>query len=143
MIERELDIAMRNGWIAPYPDEVLEAKAKPRANMNNPLSRMARAEEVTGFNRWVEMGVGAAGAGRPDALDRVNFDDGMVNAAEVLGVRPTSIYSDEELADRRAQQQQQQGAQQEAQMAPDLAKAGLDLARTREIASKIGEGGGL
>jgi hypothetical protein len=66
--------------------------------MTNPLSRMARAEEVTGFSRWVEMGIQAAGAGRPDALDRVNFDDGMVNAADVLGVRPTSVYSDDELA---------------------------------------------
>jgi hypothetical protein len=111
--------------------------------MTNPLSRMARAEEVTGFNRWVEMGIQAAGAGRPDALDRVNFDDGMVNAADVLGVRATSVYSDDELAQARQAKQDRQDAAQQAQMAPDMSEAALNMAKAREISNKIGEGGGL
>jgi hypothetical protein len=56
MVERELDIMMRAGAIEPFPPEVLEAKAKPRVNMTNPLSRMARAEEVTGFTRLPRSG---------------------------------------------------------------------------------------
>ena len=142
-IERELDIMMNARAIDDLPPEVLEAGARPIIQMTNPLSRMARAEEVTGFNRWVEMGLQAAGAGRPDALDRVNFDDGMVNAAEVLGVRPTSIYSDDELAANRQAKQDRQDAAQEAEMAPQLSEAALNAARAREISARIGEGGGI
>jgi hypothetical protein len=142
-IERELDIMMNAKAIDDLPPEVLEAGAKPIIQMTNPLSRMARAEEVSGFNRWVEMGSQAAAAGRRDALDRINFDDGMVNAAEVLGVRPTSVYSDEELAAQRQANQDRTDAAQEAQMAPDMSQAALNMARTREIAAKLGEGGGL
>jgi hypothetical protein len=143
-IERELDIMMNApGAIDDLPPEVREAGARPAVQMTNPLSRMARAEEVTGFSRWVEMGIQAAGAGRPDALDRVNFDDGMVNAADVLGVRPTSVYSDDELAEQRAAKQEAQGAAQQAEMAPQLSKAALDMAKARQISNDLGEGGGL
>jgi hypothetical protein len=143
MVNRELDILLRAGDIAPFPDEVREAKAMPRVNMTNPLSRMARAEEVTGFTRLVEIGIQAAGAGRQDALDRVNFDEGMKVSAEVLGVRPSLIYSDDELAAMRSAKSEQQGAAQQAEMAPQLSEAALNMARTREIADKLGEGGGL
>jgi hypothetical protein len=142
-VERELDILMRARVIDPFPPEVTEAGAKPRAYMTNPLSRMARAEEVTGFTRLVEIGIQAAGAGRPDALDRVNFDEGMKVSAEVLGVRPSLTYSDDELAQRRQAQQEAKDSQSVAEAAPGLSQAALNLAKTREIADKLGEGGGL
>jgi hypothetical protein len=143
MVERELDIMMRAGAIEPFPPEVIEAKAKPRVRMTNPLSRMARAEEVTGFTRLAEIGFQAAGAGRPDALDRLNFDDGMVAAGEVLGVRPSLLYSDDELAQRRqAKQDAQEGAQQ-AELAPKMADAALSAARANEIAQNLAGGGGV
>jgi hypothetical protein len=65
--------------------------------MTNPLSRMAKADEVTGFTRLVEIGIQAAGAGATRALKRINFDKGMVAAADVLGVPPSLLYSDEEM----------------------------------------------
>lgn len=143
MVERELDIMLRAGAIEPFPSEVIEAKARPRVNMTNPLSRMARAEEVTGFTRLAEIGFQAAGAGRPDALDRLNFDDGMVAAGEVLGVRPSLLYSDDELAQRRqAQNDAKEGAQQ-AELAPKMADAALSAARANEIAQNLQNGGGV
>jgi hypothetical protein len=143
MIERELDILMRAGAIAPLPPEAREAGARPRIIMTNPLSRMARAEEVTGFTRLTEIGIQAASAGRQDALDRINFDEGMKVSADVLGVRPSMIYSDDELAERRSQQQQQQEGAAVAEAAPQLAGAAKDLASANEIAARLQEGGGL
>jgi hypothetical protein len=143
MVGRELDLLMRAGKIAPFPDEVREAKAKPCVNMTNPLSRMARAEEVTGFTRLVEIGIQAAGAGRQDALDRINFDEGMKVSAEVLGVRPSLVYSDDELAAIRQEKASQTQQAQVAQAAPGLSQAALNMAKTRQIASDLGEGGGL
>jgi hypothetical protein len=143
MIERELDILMRAGAIVPVPPEALEAGARPRVNMTNPLSRMARAEEVTGFTRLTEIGIQVASAGRPDALDRINFDEGMKVSADVLGVRPSLMYSDEELADRRQQQAARQEGADVAQAAPQLAGAAKDLASANEIAQRLAGGGGL
>jgi hypothetical protein len=91
LVERVLDILMRAGQIAPMPPEMLEAGAYPLVYMKNPLARMARAGEAAAWTRWVEIGVQAAGAGRPEALDRVDFDKGMVGVGEVLGVRPSWI----------------------------------------------------
>jgi hypothetical protein len=142
-VERELDILMRAGAIPPFPPEVTEAGVRPRAYMTNPLSRMARADEVTGFTRLVEIGVQAAGAGHQEALDRINFDEGMKVAGDVLGVRPSMLYSDDELEARRQSKQQQQEGETVAEAAPGLSQAALNLAKTREIAAKLGEGGGL
>jgi hypothetical protein len=76
MVERELDIMMRAGAIPPFPPEVLEAGAAPIVNMTNPLSRMAKADEVTGFTRLVEIGIQAAGAGAPTGAQADQFRQG-------------------------------------------------------------------
>jgi hypothetical protein len=133
MGERELDILIRAGQIPPMPPVMTEAGARPLIVMTNPLARMARAGEAAAFTRWVEVAVQAAGAGRPDALDRINFDDGMVNTAEVLGVRPSSILSDEELTELRRARAAKEEAAQAGEVAPKVAGAALDLARAEEI----------
>jgi hypothetical protein len=136
LVERVLDILMRAGQIAPMPPEMTEANARPLVYMKNPLARMARAGEAAAFTRWVEIGVQAAGAGRPEALDRVNFDGGMVGVGEVLGVRPSWIVSDDELAALRAQREQKEQAAALAQVVPDAAGAALSLAKANQIGDR-------
>jgi hypothetical protein len=143
MVERELDLLMRAGQIDPMPPEMEEAGARPIVVMTNPLARMARAGEASAFTRWVEIGVQAAGAGRPDALDRINFDAGMVGVGEVLGVRPSWIMTDDELAEVRAQRAQAEEAKNMAEVAPKAAGAALDLARANEIGAQLAMGGGM
>jgi len=141
--ERELDILMRADQIDPLPPEVLEAGARPIFVMNNPAARMAKAETVGAFTRWVEIGVQAAAAGAPQALDRVNWDQGMQDVGETLGVLPTHINTDEEVAAIREGRQQQQDAQNVAEVAPKIAGASLDLARANDLAASLGGGGGM
>lgn len=143
MIERELDIALRARQIDPYPPEVIEAGARPVVEMDNPLSRMARAEEASGFTRWAEIGVQAASAGAPEALDRINWDRGMQVTAEVLGVRPSCVNTDDEVAAIRARREEQRQAEQAAAVMPAAAGAALDLAKSNEIAAQLAAGGGL
>lgn len=138
--ERELDILMRAGQVPPMPPVMMEAGARPIIYMTNPLARMARAGEAAAFARWVEMGVQAASAGRPDALDRINFDDGMVNAAEVLGVRPSSVLSDDDLAELRRQRAAKEAAAQAGEVAPQVADAALSLAKANQISGGAGMG---
>ncbi len=143
MVERELDIMLRAGAIEPMPPEVLEAGMKPTAQMTNPLARMAKADEVTGFTRLVEIAIQAAGAGNQRALRRINFDEGIKLSAEVLNVPPSVIYSDEEMAEQDAAEQEEKAAAMVSQVAPAAAGAALDLAKANEIAANLGEGGGL
>ncbi|HEV2747621.1 MAG TPA: portal protein [Allosphingosinicella sp.] len=133
MVERELDILMRAGQIDPMPPEMLEAGARPLVVMTNPLAKMARAQEASAFTRWVEIGVQAASAGRPDALDRVNFDKGMPDVGEVLGVRPSWVLSDDELVELRRARAAKEEADALGTVAPKVAGAALDLARANEI----------
>jgi head-to-tail connecting protein len=142
-IERELDILMRAGQIEPMPPEMEEAGARPLVVMTNPLARMARAQEASAFTRWVEIGVQAAAAGAPQALDRINWDEGMAGVGDVLGVRPSWILSDDELAEIRRDRAAKEEAAAVASVVPDVAKASLDLAKANQVASALGAGGGL
>jgi hypothetical protein len=143
MIERELEIMMRAGAIDPLPEEVKEAGGRPRVIMTNLLSRMARAEEVTGFTRTAELAVQAASAGASEALEIINWQEGLRQSADVLGARPSTIYSPEEVEARRAAREEKEAAAMGAEAAPKVAAAALDLARANEIAAGLAEGGGL
>lgn len=143
LVARELDILMRSGSLPPLPEEAKEAGDRPRVHMTNPLARMARAEEVSGFTRLVEIGIQAATAGAPQALKVINFERGMRDTAEVLGVRPSHLYSPEEIAAQQAAEQEEKAAMMAAEVAPKAGKAALDLARANEIAANLGQGGGL
>jgi hypothetical protein len=142
-VERELDIMMRAGAIDPFPPEVLEAGATPVVQMTNPLSRMAKADEVSGFTRLVEIGIQAAGAGAPRALKRINFDKGMVLSGDVLGVPPDLLYSDEEMAEQDQADAAKEAVAMAGQVAPQIAGAALDTAKAQQIAEGLGQGGGL
>jgi hypothetical protein len=91
-IERELEIMMNvPGADRALPPEVIEAGLKPSRIMTNPLSRMARAEEVSGFTRTAELAIQLASAGAEEALDIINWEEGIRDTADVLGARPTHI----------------------------------------------------
>lgn len=143
MVERVGDILMRAGQIAPMPPEMTEAGAVPLVYMKNPLVRMARAGEAAGFTRLVEIGVQIASAGHPEALDRIDFDKGMLGVADVLGVRPSWMLSDDELAALRQQREADKQAAAMGEVAPKVAGAALDLAKANQLASQFGGGGGL
>lgn len=142
-VDRELEIMMRAGAILPFPPEVIEAGASVSVNMTNPLSRMAKADEVTAFTRLVELGIQAAGAGAPRALKRINFDTGMTLAGEVLGVPARLLYSDDEMKAQDEADAEKEAIATAGQVAPQIAGAALDTAKANEIAQRLDMGGGL
>lgn len=133
--ERELDVLLEAGQIDDMPPVMIEAGARPIVVMTNPLARMARSGEAAGWSRLVEVVVQAASAGRPDALDRLNFDEAIPGVAQVLGVRSSWIHTDEELAELRRARAEKEQAAQTAEVVPDVAGAALDLARANQIAA--------
>lgn len=131
--ERELDILIRAGQIDPMPPEMIEAGAKLRVVMENPLARMARAEEAGGFARWLEMAVQLAPFDQ-GVIDVVNTDAAMRGVGEVLGVRPSWINSPDEVAAKRAQREYAAQQQAAIQAVPAAAGAALDLAKAGQLA---------
>jgi hypothetical protein len=134
MIERELDIAMRAGWIEPPPAVVYEAGGGSMAlvNFENPLARMARAEEAAGLVRWIEAMTPMQQVA-PEVFDWIDTDEAPRGLAEVLGVRPSWVATPEAVAaKRKAREQQQEGAEAVAGVG-EVAGAYLDMAKANAL----------
>lgn len=133
MVERELELLMSAGQIPPMPPEMVEAGARLRLVMSNPIERMARAEEAGGFARWAEMAVQLA-AFDEGVIDVVDTENAMRGLAEVLGVRPSWINSPEKVAERRAAREEAKQQQTVLDAVPGAAGAALDLAKANDLA---------
>lgn len=127
MIDRELDLALRAGQIDPLPPEVLEARSWPKVEFDNPLSKMARAQEAAGLTRLIETLAPMAQAD-PAVFDVIDTDAAAIGVADVLGVRPSWLRTPEQIAQVRQQRAQQQQEQQGVQDLATAAGAYKDLA---------------
>jgi hypothetical protein len=133
--QRDLDLALRAGQIDPFPPEVLEAGAYPIIEYENPLSRMARAEEAAGFTRWIET---MAPMAQLDSgvFDHVNTDAAAPGLADVLGVRPSWISTPDEVATKRKARADAQAEQSGVDQLATAAGAFKDLASANATAQQ-------
>jgi hypothetical protein len=125
--QRDLDLAMRAGQVEPFPEEVLEAGAYPQIGYENPLSRMARAEEAAGLTRLIETLAPMANVD-PGVFDVIDVDKAAPGVADVLGVRPSWIRTPDEIAERRRARSDQAAAAQGVEELATAASAFKDLA---------------
>lgn len=130
--QRDLDLAMRAGQVEPFPDVVLEAGAYPLIEYENPLTRMARAEEATGLTRWFEALTPMAQID-PGVFDHIDTDEAAPGLGQVLGVRPSWIATPEKVAAKRKARSDQQAAQSAPADLGDVAGAYLDVAKANQI----------
>ena len=130
--QRDLELALRAGQVAPMPDVVQEAGGWPTIFYENPLSRMARAGEGAGFTRWIEAMAPMAQLD-PGVFDHIDTDAAAPGLADVLGVRPSWISKPEQVAAKR---KARADAETEAQTAEQLGQASsayLDIAKANQI----------
>ncbi|WEK43637.1 MAG: portal protein [Candidatus Sphingomonas colombiensis] len=132
--QRDLDLAMRAGQVEPFPDVVIEAGAHPLIEYENPLTRMARAEEAAGLTRWIEAMTPLAQTDGGAVFDHIDTDQAATGLADVLGVRPSWIATPDKVAAKRKAREDQQAAQAGSQQISDIAGAYLDTARANQIA---------
>jgi hypothetical protein len=129
LIERELDVLSREGMLPQMPPELLEAAGEYTVMYDSPLSRSMRAEEASGFMRWLETSLNVAAQTQdPSALDWVDFDSAQPELADILAVPNRWVATPELVAERRQGRQQQGQQQQLVQSLPGiaaLAKAGV------------------
>jgi len=124
LIQREIDVLTNQNLLPPFPPALVEAQGEYTIQYTSPLSRMARAEEASGFMRVLETATAVAQAtGDPAPLRRFNFDRAIVGMSDIQAVPASWLHSDEEMA-QLAQLAAQQ-AQQQAQIAAAPGQAAL------------------
>lgn len=133
MTNRDLDLALRAGQIEPFPPEVREARAWPAIDYENPLAAMARAESSAKSLRFVQA-LPVLAEIDPSVRLRINADAMAKGLAEEIGVKPSYIRTDEEVAALKAQEEAVQAAAVSAELLEKTGGATLDYAKANEIA---------
>lgn len=153
LIDRAFAVLLRRGELPEAPPELEGQQLKVEY-----ISIMAQAQKMIGIGaveRLSQYVIGVANNGRPEILDKVDFDQSVDDYGEMLGVNPKLIVPDDKVAAMRqarakAQQQQEQAmqAEQAAKSAQALSGASLegDNALSRLVsgvaAASSGAGGG-
>lgn len=132
MIERELDVLNSQGLLPPAPPELIESRGEYRIIYTSPLSRLQRAEEVTGIQRTFEMLTPFAQV-NPDVFEVFDFDEVARITADVNGVPSRALRSPEEVKRIMAERNRQRNADQFAQAAQPTAAAIKDIAQAQAI----------
>lgn len=131
--QRDLELAMRAGQIEPFPPEVIEAGGYPLIEYDNPLSRMARADEAAGLTRWIEAMTPLAQIDDGAVFDNINVDEAGPGLAAVLGVRDSWIATPEQVAAKRQARDQSKQAAAGVEQLQGAAEAYQNIAKGNQI----------
>ena len=129
LIERAWGVLDRAGLLPPPPVEAVPELAGQEIKIEF-ISILAMAQKQAGIAA-INQTVGFIGqvaqlTQNPDALDKLNVDEAIAEVAEMHGVPPKMIRSDEEVAALREQRQQQMQQMQMMQMMREGAQAARD-----------------
>lgn len=122
MISRELDVLEAQGLLPPPPPALVEAGGEFLVEYDNPISRMARAENASGFMRSLQSALEVVAATQnPEPLDFFNFDEAMPAIMDINGAPVAWTNTLEKVQQIRAQRAQQAQTQQMIEAAPAMA----------------------
>jgi len=134
-VERSFNILLRANALPPIP-EVLQGR-NIRFEYDSPVKRVRQQIEAAAAQMWVREHIEIATAtGRPDILDRVNFDKYSELTQEYAKI-PHELANDEETV--QAIRQQRDKAEEAARQAAaqeqmvNMAKTGADAAKSAGI----------
>jgi hypothetical protein len=130
LIDRTFNIMLRNGLVPPPPEELGGVDLKVEY-----ISVMAQAQRAIGTGAIERLAgfVGNLAAVKPEVLDKFDADQSVDEYAEMLGVPPKIVVSDENVQKIRAER-----AEMEQQhMMMEQAQAGANVANTGAQAAKV------
>lgn len=127
LIDRTFNIMLRAGLI-PEPPEALEG-VDLKIEFVSILAQAQKAIGITSIERLASF-AGNIGSIRPDALDKVDWDQMIDEAAEDLGTPPRLIISDDRVAALREERAARENAAMAAQMGVGAADAAKTLSET-------------
>lgn len=122
LIDRELDLLAQQGKLPKKPPILLEAKAEYSLLYDSPLSRAARAEEVSGLNRSLQTVLEIVKfTNNAEPLDHYDWDTITPELNEIHGVPNRWMRSAEAIEEIRAGRAKQMQDAAAAQAAPGAA----------------------
>ena len=127
LIDRVFGIMARRHLIPPPPEDVQGMDLKVEY-----ISIMAQAQKQVGFNgllRYVGF-VGSMAASKPDVIDKVDLDQAADVCADILGVPPEIVRSDEQVMEIRDARARAQMAQQRVEQLTQMAQGAKLLSET-------------
>lgn len=139
LIDRVFEIALR------HPDRILPAPPRELQGVDLKVdytSILAQAQKLVGggsIERFLTVGTGL-GQFDPGVFDKIDFDQTIDQLADVYGVPPDIVRSDDQVAKLRESRQQQNQMAQMAQMAKpasDMANAVSTLSDTAPTADSV------
>ena len=142
-IDREMDIAIYNGWAPPMPPrlrEAMKAGAVQHTTVHtSPLSKAMKAQEAAGFFRTLE-GVKeiASITQDPSVFDRFDFNTAIPAIAGIQSVPESWMADDKMVAGKQKARAEAAQRQEMIQAAP----AAAALAKARAATGGRGQGGG-
>lgn len=138
MIEREIDILQRQGLMPEMPQVMIEAQGEYDIVYDSPLSRLQRAEEVTGISRTLEI-IAPLAQYDPKVLMAFDPHEIVRITAEVNGVPTKALRSPEVVQQMLEQVAQQEQMAAMAETAKPAATAIKDVAQAQAMLG--GQGG--
>ena len=122
MIERELDLLMKQGVMPDMPDALIEAEGEYEVQYDSPLSRSQRAEEAGGWLRTLEAAIAFANTTQDTSvLDNFNADVIYRNLAEINAVPPSWMNGEDAIKSLRQGRAKQAQMKQMVEAAPAAA----------------------
>lgn len=146
MITRELDVLSflsagrpEGKRFLPKPPPVLkEAEGEFSTVFCSPLARALSGQKVAGFMKLTQFATEVAQAlGRPEPLDRLNFDRALPEMGDEFFVPVDWMSTDSEIADIRKQRGQAQQAENEVKSLPG--KAAMAKAQAIQAKAQAGQ----
>ena len=137
MIEREINLLNTIPDMLPdMPPELVEAGGEFQIEFSSPLASSQKSDEALGAMQTFQT-IAAAAQFDPSIMDRFDMDAYAMVISEANGTPAKIMRGDEDVAMIRQQRAQQEQMMAAAQMAPGVAKAGLDVARTEKTMSEM------
>lgn len=136
LIEREINILDRLGWLPEMPGVLIEAEGEYSITYESPATRMQQAEGLVALQRTFEV-IAPLAESDPLVYQRFDSDEVVKYAAEVQGVPDQLLVSDEEMeATREAAAQAQEDAAM-AEQGTSAASALKDAASAQQTMSLV------
>ncbi len=127
IVERSLGILFRGGFLPPAPEEIQGQQLDIEY-----ISLLAQAQKSIGSTSLKQFGgyVAELASLNPNALDKLNIDEAINEFGDMVGVSPTVINSDDEVAEIREQRALQQQQLLEQQQTQEMVQGAKTLADT-------------
>ncbi len=126
-LRRVAGIFGRAGRLPAAPQGALGGKHKLRIDFVNPLVTAQKAYGFTGMQQLINLEVQLGTAAKEPGTGKLNGDEIMETACDIYGLKPSLLFSDEQMAKKRAAAAASQQDQQAAASLPEAAGAIKDL----------------